>query len=62
MNGCDAEYLFWLLNNAALKYTLESPKDYAAPPNQPDPACPSASSAGGVGPREVDKRWHFTAG
>jgi Flp pilus assembly protein CpaB len=62
MNGCDAEYLFWLLNNAALKYTLESPKDYSATPNQPDPACPSNSSAGGVGPREVDKRWHFTAG
>jgi pilus assembly protein CpaB len=62
MNGCDAEYLFWLLNNASLKYTLESFKDYVATPSQPDPACPSVSSAGGVGPREVDKRWHFTAG
>jgi Flp pilus assembly protein CpaB len=62
MNGCDAEYLFWLLNNATLKYTLESFKDYAAAPSQPDPSCPSVTSAGGVGPREVDKRWHFTAG
>jgi Flp pilus assembly protein CpaB len=62
MDGCDAEYLFWLLNNATLKYTLESFKDYTATPNQPDPACPSVSSAGGVGPREVDKRWHFTTG
>jgi len=62
MDGCDAEYLFWLLNNATLKYTLESFKDYTATPSQPDPACPSVSSAGGVGPREVDKRWHFTAG
>lgn len=62
MNGCDAEYLFWLLNNATLKYTLESFRDYAATPSQPDPACPNLSSAGGVGPREVDKRWHFTAG
>jgi Flp pilus assembly protein CpaB len=62
MNGCDAEYLFWLLNNATLKYTLESFKDYAATPSQPDPACPSVSSAGGVGPKEVDKRWHFTTG
>jgi Flp pilus assembly protein CpaB len=62
MNGCDSEYLFWLLNNAVLKYTLESFRDYAATPNQPDPACPSVTSAGGVGPREVDKRWHFTAG
>jgi len=62
MTGCDAEYLFWLLNNATLKYTLESFKDYAAAPSQPDPSCPSVTSAGGVGPREVDKRWHFTAG
>jgi len=62
MTGCDAEYLFWLLNNAALKYTLESFKDYTATPSQPDPACPSVTAAGGVGPREVDKRWHFTSG
>ena len=60
MTGCDAEYLFWLLNNAVLKYTLESFTDYAATPNQPDPSCPKLSSAGGVGPKEVDKRWHFT--
>jgi hypothetical protein len=62
MTGCDAEYLFWLLNNAVLKYTLESFTDYAATPNQPDPSCPKLSSAGGVGPKEVDKRWHFTTG
>jgi Flp pilus assembly protein CpaB len=62
MTGCDAEYLFWLLNNAVLKYALESFSDYAATPNQPDPACPKLSSAGGVGPKEVDKRWHFTSG
>jgi Flp pilus assembly protein CpaB len=61
MTGCDAEYLFWLLNNATLKYTLESFKDYAATPSQPDPSCPNLSSAGGVGPKEVDKRWHFTS-
>ena len=60
--GCDAEYLFWLLNNATLKYTLESFRDYAATPSQPDPTCPNLSSAGGVGPKEVDKRWHFTSG
>jgi Flp pilus assembly protein CpaB len=59
--GCDAEYLFWLLNNTTLKYTLESFKDYAATPSQPDPSCPQLSSAGGVGPKEVDKRWHFTS-
>jgi pilus assembly protein CpaB len=60
MNGCDAEYLFWLLNNATMKYALESFTDYAATPSQPDPSCPKLSSAGGVGPKEVDKRWHFT--
>ena len=60
--GCDAEYLFWLLNNATLKYTLESFRDYAATPSQPDPTCPNLSSAGGVGPKEVDQRWHFTTG
>ena len=60
--ACDAEYLFWLLNNATLKYTLESFTDYARSPQQPDPSCPTLASAGGVGPKEVDKRWHFTAG
>ena len=59
---CDAEYLFWLLNNATLKYTLESFTDYATTPQQPDPSCPTLASAGGVGPKEVDRRWHFTSG
>lgn len=62
MTACDSEYLFWLLNNAVLKYTLESFRDYAATPSQPDPLCPNLAAAGGVGPREVDKRWHFTSG
>src|ERR1700674_4247728 len=62
VTGCDAEYLFWLLNNAALKYTLESFRDYAATPSQPDPTCPNLSSASGAGPREVDKPWHSTTG
>jgi Flp pilus assembly protein CpaB len=62
MTGCDAEYLFWLLNNSVLKYALESFSDYSATPTQPDPACPKLSSAGGVGPKQVDNRWHFTSG
>lgn len=57
VTACDAEYLFWLLNNAVMKYTLESFKDYAAAPSQPDPTCPKP---GGVGPKEVNKRWQFT--
>jgi Flp pilus assembly protein CpaB len=58
MTLCDAEYLFWLLDNAVLKYELESPKDYGATPTQQ--ACP-ASATGGVGPKDVDTRWHFSA-
>jgi hypothetical protein len=58
--ACDAEYLFWLLNNASMKYALESFTDYAKSPSQPDPSCPSLSSGVGVGPKEVDKRWHFS--
>jgi pilus assembly protein CpaB len=60
MTPCESEFLFWFLNNAILKYTLESFKDYEPTPNQPDPSCPNLSSAAGVGPREVDAKWHFT--
>jgi Flp pilus assembly protein CpaB len=60
MTACDSEYLFWLLNNAVLKYELESPSDYGPTPTQRDTGCPSVSSAAGVGPKEVDSRWHFT--
>lgn len=60
VTSCDSEFLYWLLNNAELKYELESPTDYGATPHQPDPACPKLSSASGVGPKEVDARWHFT--
>jgi hypothetical protein len=59
MTACDSEYLFWLLNNAVLKYELESFKDYGSIPTQADPKCQSIP--GGVGPREVDAKWHFTA-
>jgi Flp pilus assembly protein CpaB len=61
ITACDSEYLFWLLNNSTLKYELESPKDYGSLPTAPDPRCPSVLAAGGVGPKEVDARWHFTA-
>jgi Flp pilus assembly protein CpaB len=46
---CQAEYITWFLNNASLKYTLESQKDYLSPGSQTkDPLCPSASSTKGV--------------
>ena len=60
MTACDSEYMFWFLNNAVLKYSLESFHDYEPTPNQPDPSCPKLTSAGGVGPREVDAKWQFT--
>jgi pilus assembly protein CpaB len=60
VTNCDSEYLFWLLNNAVLKYELESFTDYGATPTAPDPSCPTVASAGGVGPLEVNKKWHFT--
>lgn len=61
MTSCDAEFLFWLLNNATVKYDLESPTDYGQVPQQPDPSCPKVSSASGVGPAEVNARWRFTS-
>ena len=60
VTACDAEYVFWLLNNATLKYTLESFRDYAPAPTEADSSCPKPSSASGVGPKDVDRRWHFT--
>ena len=60
MTACDSEYMFWLLNNAVLKYELESYKDYGAIPTGPDPGCDSVAAARGVGPVEVNKRWGFT--
>jgi pilus assembly protein CpaB len=58
--SCDAEFLFWLLNNAVLKYELESFQDYGTTPTAADSKCPTLSSASGVGPKQVDEKWHFT--
>jgi len=60
MTACDSEYMFWLINNATLKYELESYHDYGATPTQPDPGCASVLAAKGVGPAAVNKRWSFT--
>lgn len=61
MTSCDAEFLFWLLGNATVKYELESFNDYGQAPQQPDPSCPKITSATGVGPAQINSRWHFTA-
>ena len=60
MTACDSEYMFWLINNATLKYELESYHDYGVTPTQPDPSCDSVLAAKGVGPAAVNKRWSFT--
>lgn len=60
MTPCDSEYLLWLLNNAAMKYELESYKDYQSLPTQPAPECATFPKPAGVGPKDVDSRWHFT--
>jgi Flp pilus assembly protein CpaB len=60
MTACDSEYLTWLLSNATVKYELESYSDYGNLPTSPDSKCPGVSSASGVGPRDIDGRWHFT--
>jgi Flp pilus assembly protein CpaB len=57
MTACDSEYLFWLLNNATMKYELESYKDYGAAPADADSKC----TITGVGPAQVDNRWKFTS-
>jgi len=60
MTACDSEYLFWLLNNASMKYELESYTDYQSVPTGPDSKCPNVSKASGVGPKDVESRWGFT--
>jgi Flp pilus assembly protein CpaB len=46
---CQAEVVTWFLTNAALKYTLQSFKDYLQPGTQaPDPKCPTVGDAKGV--------------
>ena len=60
MTTCDSEFLFWLLNNAQMKYELESFTDYQSLPTQPYEKCPSVEAAKGVGPKDVDVRWSFS--
>ncbi|HEX7262593.1 MAG TPA: RcpC/CpaB family pilus assembly protein [Candidatus Dormibacteraeota bacterium] len=60
VTACDAEYFDWLLTNADVRYELESFQDYGTAPTTPDSQCPKITSATGVGPKQVDARWHFT--
>jgi len=60
VTACDSEYIDWLLTNADLKYELKSFTDYGNAPTTPDTQCPTLASAAGVGPKQVDARWHFS--
>ncbi len=54
---CQAEYVSWFLANEAVKYTLESYKDYKPQDTSVDASCPSVTAAGGVKESDVNKRW-----
>ncbi len=56
---CDAEYIDWLLQNASLKYSLVSYKDYKPAPTAADPSCPKPDSTHGVNAQAANDRWHF---
>lgn len=60
LTQCDAEYFDWFLNNTKVTYSVLSYKDYGSPPSQPVASCPPTTSTG-VGPDQVDARYHFTA-
>jgi Flp pilus assembly protein CpaB len=56
VTACQAEYITWFLNNASLKYELESYQDYLPAGSQTkDPQCPNASSTKGVTQELVQK-------
>ncbi len=59
LTECDAEYFDWLLNNTKMTYTVLSYKDYGPAPTEPVASCPPTTSTG-VGPDQVDARFHFT--
>lgn len=52
MTQCQAEVMTWFINNAQLKYTLESYHDYT-PQAQVDQGCPNVKAAGGVTESDV---------
>lgn len=57
VTACQAEYINWFLTNAALRYVLESYKDYKPQDVAIDQSCPSVTAAGGVKLSDVAGRW-----
>ena len=60
MSQCDAQYMYWFLKNADLKYDLLAYPDYATGPSGGGTACPSVTAPPAIGPSAVDARWGFT--
>ena len=60
MSECDAQFVTWLTLNASLKYVLQSYHEYLQTPAPADPACPSTTAPGIIGPAQVEARWGFT--
>jgi pilus assembly protein CpaB len=54
---CQAEYIGWFLANGALRYTLESYKDYKPQDQKVDQSCPTVDAAGGVTQPQVAAKW-----
>jgi pilus assembly protein CpaB len=53
VTACQAEYLYWFLTYASLKYALESFHDYKPGTPAPDPNCPSVDATKGVSLAQV---------
>jgi Flp pilus assembly protein CpaB len=60
MSLCDAQYMYWLILNATLKYALLNYHDYSTQIPQADSTCPATSAPGNVGPVQIDSRWAMT--
>jgi Flp pilus assembly protein CpaB len=54
---CQAEVLNWFLANAQVRYTLESYRDYPAPPASADQTCASVSAAQGITRADIARRY-----
>lgn len=60
MSLCDAQYMYWFLKNADIRYDLLSYPDYGTGPSSGGSACPSTTAPAAIGPAAVDARWGFT--
>ncbi len=57
VDGCDAQYVIWLLANASLSFAALPLRHGDLP--VPDSTCPGRTTTGSIGPAEVNARYHF---